>query len=97
MSLRLKGTAWPTNSGSLSEAKVVPLLASESPSLLMANFLTEQPFTISSAVSAKRKAAGPNSERERSRGARKTIPDPAVPGVPDLLDRFVVFAILHSL
>src|SRR5260370_26334846 len=44
MSLRLNGTAWPTNSGSLSEAKVVPLLASESPSLLMANFFTEHPF-----------------------------------------------------
>src|SRR5713226_481627 len=58
MSLRLKGTAWPTNSGSLSEANVVPLFASESPSLLIANFLTEQPVAIGSAANANRNAAG---------------------------------------
>ena len=46
MSLRLNGTAALTNSGSSSEAKVVPLPAKASPTLLTAMRLTEQPGPI---------------------------------------------------
>ena len=46
MSLRLKGTAAFISSGSSSEAKVVPPPANESPTLLTAMRLTEQPEPI---------------------------------------------------
>src|SRR5207245_10368147 len=44
ISFKLKGRASPTSSGSSSEAKLLPPLASESPSLLTAIFLIEHPL-----------------------------------------------------
>jgi hypothetical protein len=60
-SFRLNGSVRPTSSTSSSAAYVVPLPAMESPTLLMANFLTEQPVVATSSpaqINTGRRACG---------------------------------------
>jgi len=60
ISLRLNGKACPTRSGSSSDAKVVPPLARESPSLLIANFFTMHPDVAATIVSSNSQRAALN-------------------------------------
>lgn len=53
ISFKAKGMASPTSSGSSSEAKVVPLEASASPSRLTANRFTEHPIVAASKAASK--------------------------------------------
>src|ERR1041385_3193522 len=59
MSLRLNGMAWPTRSGSSSEANVVPDDERASPSLLTAKWLSEQaPVQRAARRAARRRTGG---------------------------------------